>query len=102
MSKRDGELHSKKDYDSDEVEAAYQCLLEVANILEENQIDSLLVGGWVPELLFPSQGHIGSIDVDFVIKDKMDQITAQSETLAGLMEKQGYRRRERHIPSLLR
>src|SRR4029079_13971966 len=30
--------------------------------------DLVVVGGWVPELLFPRQGHMGSLDVDFAVK----------------------------------
>ena len=50
-----------------EVDACKSVLIEVLTILAKD-LDSLaVVGGWVPELVFPNKGHIGSLDVDLAI-----------------------------------
>lgn len=49
----------------------------------------MLVGGWVPELLYPNRGHIGSLDVDLAVSQ-----TALGEnvyqTILNCMIKAGY------------
>jgi hypothetical protein len=47
--------------------ASRAVLIEVSNVLGAFREHLVIVGGWVPELLFPNQGHIGSLDVDFAI-----------------------------------
>jgi len=42
-------------------------MLELARILGEYQENVVIVGGWVPELLVPEQGHVGSTDVDLAL-----------------------------------
>jgi len=64
---RDEELQSQADYSAGQKEAAHRVLIEIVNILNEYQDDILLVGGWVPDLLFPGQEHVGSIDVDILL-----------------------------------
>lgn len=56
----------RSDYTSDAVEAARSVLLELSRLLGEYQKGIVIVGGWVPELLFSqaSRRHIGSLDVD--------------------------------------
>ena len=56
----------RSDYTSDAVEAARSVLLELTRLLGEYQKGIVIVGGWVPELLFSqaSRRHIGSLDVD--------------------------------------
>jgi hypothetical protein len=50
-----------------EVDACKSVLIEVLTILAKD-LDSLaVVGGWVPELVFPNKGHIGSLDVDLAL-----------------------------------
>jgi hypothetical protein len=50
-----------------EVTACKSVLIEVLTILAKN-LDSLaVVGGWVPELVFPDKGHIGSLDIDLAL-----------------------------------
>src|SRR5690606_31235643 len=39
----------------------------VVNVLGAFREHFVLIGGWVPELLFPNQGHIGSLDVDLAL-----------------------------------
>lgn len=53
------------DYADDAVTAARSVMIELAHLLGEYQKYLVIIGGWVPELLFP--GHIGSIDVDLAI-----------------------------------
>jgi hypothetical protein len=47
--------------------ASRAVLIEVANTLGAFRQDFVIVGGWVPELLYPGRGHIGSLDVDLAI-----------------------------------
>lgn len=51
----------------DQTSASRAVLIEVANVLGAFRQDIVLVGGWVPELLFPNRGHIGSLDVDLAV-----------------------------------
>lgn len=48
-------------------EAARAVLIEVVNILGAFKGDLVIVGGWVPDLLFPNHHHIGSLDVDLAV-----------------------------------
>lgn len=64
---RDEELKSQTDYSEGQKEAAHRVIIEIINILSEYQEDMLIVGGWVPDLYFPGQGHVGSIDVDILL-----------------------------------
>lgn len=64
---RDSELRSQTDYSAGQIEAAHRILLEIVNILHEYEEDILIVGGWVPDLIFPERDHIGSIDVDLLV-----------------------------------
>ena len=43
------------------------CAIEVLTILAKDLDKLAIVGGWVPELAFPNEGHIGSLDVDLVL-----------------------------------
>ncbi len=51
----------------DPTSASRAVLIEVMNVLGAFRDDIVLVGGWVPELLYPNRGHIGSLDVDLAI-----------------------------------
>lgn len=64
---KDYELRSQTDYSAGQREAANRVLLELVNILNDYQDEILVIGGWVPDLLFPEQEHVGSIDVDLLI-----------------------------------
>ena len=44
---------TRRDYPKETVEAAFSVLLEVMNTLGEYRHGIALIGGWVPELLFP-------------------------------------------------
>ena len=81
---------TEADYPSRAVEATRRVLLELARVLGEYGDHIVLVGGWVPELLAPGAGHVGSTDVDLAL----DHV-ALSETgyarLCDLLEHAGYR-----------
>ena len=48
------------DYSEDMVRAARSVMIELAHLLGEYRKYLVIIGGWVPELLFP--GHVGSMD----------------------------------------
>lgn len=50
-----------------EASACKSVLIEVLTILSKDLNKLAVVGGWVPELLLPNKGHIGSIDVDLAL-----------------------------------
>ena len=50
-----------------EILASRSVLIEALTILARDLDKLAVVGGWVPELLFPDQGHIGSLDVDLAL-----------------------------------
>jgi hypothetical protein len=51
----------------DPTSASRAVLVEVANVLGAFRSDLVIVGGWVPELLYPERGHLGSLDVDLAV-----------------------------------
>jgi len=60
------------DYPKNMVEAARSVMVELTHLLGEYREHIVVVGGWVPELLFPRDDdpHVGSIDVDLAIDHK--------------------------------
>jgi len=65
-------------------------LVELCSLFAQYQDDIRIIGGWVPELLFPEQGHVGSVDVDVLI----NHLTLQDEgyqTMARILLKNGYK-----------
>ena len=63
---RDEDLKQAIDYSEGQKTAAYMILGEIVNLLGEFSDNIRIIGGWVPTLLYPDSGHIGSIDVDFL------------------------------------
>jgi hypothetical protein len=58
------------DYTTRQVEAARRVLVDVGQVLASFEDAIVVVGGWVPDLLFPAgptSAHIGSIDVDLAL-----------------------------------
>lgn len=51
----------------DPTSASHAVLIEVAQILGAFRDEIVLVGGWIPELLYPGRGHMGSLDVDVAV-----------------------------------
>lgn len=86
----DEDLNSSVDYSEGQKEAAHRILVELVNIFEEYQEDIRIVGGWVPDLMFPGEGHIGSVDVDILI----NHLTLHDEgyqNMSKILRKNGYR-----------
>ena len=54
----------------DPTSASHAVLIEVMNVLGAFREDIVLVGGWVPDLLYPHRGHMGSLDVDLAVSRK--------------------------------
>jgi hypothetical protein len=57
------------DYTDRQVEAARRVLVDVGQILASFRDAMVVVGGWVPDLLFPAADpkHVGSIDIDLAL-----------------------------------
>lgn len=86
----DEELRSSLDYSAGQKEAAYRILIELINLFDEYRDDIRIVGGWVPDLMFPGEGHIGSVDVDILI----NHLTLQDAgylTMSKILLCNGYR-----------
>lgn len=86
---RDEELRSSTDYSAGQKEAAHRILVELVNLFQQYQEDIRLVGGWVPDLLFPGEGHIGSVDVDILINHLTLQ-DAGYQNMASVLKRNGY------------
>jgi hypothetical protein len=54
-------------YNPDDVEACRSVLIEALTVLGKHRDCIAVVGGWVPELVMPGQGHMGSLDVDLAL-----------------------------------
>ncbi len=78
-----------EDYDSRAVEAARRVLLELTRVLGEYDEEIAVVGGWVPPLLIPGAGHIGSTDVDLALDHEAFQ-EPRYATLRALLQRSGY------------
>jgi hypothetical protein len=63
----DEDLKSSQDYNEGQKAAAHRVLVELVNLFNEYRDDIRIVGGWVPDLMFPGEGHVGSVDVDVLI-----------------------------------
>ena len=50
---RDEDLKSSVDYSEGQKRAAHSVLVELVNIFEEYEDEIRVVGGWVPDLMFP-------------------------------------------------
>lgn len=60
----------------------------------EYQDDVVIVGGWVPELLIPGKGHVGSTDVDLALDHEALEDPGYS-TILGHLQDLGYERSEK-------
>lgn len=68
---------------SDQVRAARILLSEVCSLFAAYSSDTVLVGGWVPDVLFPTAvpPHVGSIDVDLAMRLRRTGHTAVVDLL---------------------
>lgn len=87
---RDEDFRSSTDYSVGQTEAAHRVLIELVNLFDEYKDDIRIVGGWVPDLMFPGEGHIGSVDVDVLI-DHLTLKDAGYQTMARILMKNAYR-----------
>jgi len=83
---------TRKDYTTQEVEAARSVLIELVHTLGEYSKYIVVVGGWVPEILFGKKGapHVGSIDVDLALDHKKLRDEGY-RTIRELLLNRGYR-----------
>lgn len=84
------EPESRIDYSAVQVEAARSVLLELSNILSEYQDCLMIVGGWVPELLFPGEGHVGSLDVDLLLDHRTLAVHEMYLTIERVLTRNNY------------
>ena len=87
---RDEELRSSADYSEGQTEAARRVLVELVNLFDAYKDEIRVVGGWVPDLMFPDEGHIGSVDVDLLINHLTLKDTGY-QTMAKILLKNGYK-----------
>ena len=83
---------TKKDYTAEAVEAAYSVLIELIHLLGEYRDKIVLIGGWVPEILFGNEDmpHVGSTDVDLAL-DHKDLKAEGYRTVRKLLLSRGYK-----------
>ena len=87
---KDEELKSRRDYSEGQKEVAHRVLIELVNIFKEYEDEIRIVGGWVPDLMFPGEGHVGSVDIDMLI----NHLTLQDEgyqNMAHILRRNGYK-----------
>ena len=63
------EPRHREDYTARQIEAAHRVLVDVGQVLASFREAIVLIGGWVPDLLFPQADpkHAGSIDLDLAL-----------------------------------
>ena len=83
---RDEELISSVDYSEGQKKAAHRVLVELVNIFKEYEEEIRIVGGWVPDLMFPGEGHVGSVDVDVLI----NHLTLEDEGEIEMINRDAY------------
>lgn len=85
----DSDLKSSVDYSEGQRDAAHRVLIELVNLFSEYSDDIRIVGGWVPDLMFPGRDHVGSVDVDILI----NHLTLEDSgylTMSKILLKNGY------------
>ncbi len=87
---KDEDLHRSIDYSGGQREAAHRVLVELCSLFAQYQDDIRIIGGWVPELLFPNQGHVGSVDVDMLI-NHLKLKDEGYQTMARILLNNGYK-----------
>ncbi len=81
------------DYNELAVQAARSVLLEILRVLGEYKDSIVLIGGWVPQMLFPNSEdlHTGSIDVDLAMDH--EKLTDEGyRSINDLLLSRGYKR----------
>lgn len=85
----DEELRNSADYSEGQKRAAHRILVELVNLFNEYRDDTRIVGGWVPDLMFPEQDHVGSVDVDVLI-NHLTLKDSGYQTMSKILMKNGY------------
>jgi hypothetical protein len=90
---------TRDDYPMDGTKAAHAVLLELMHVLGEYLNDIVVVGGWVPGLLFPDAAvrHAGSLDVDLAL-NHLTLSEAGYGTIHQLLTIQGYYQKQDSQP----
>jgi hypothetical protein len=78
-----------ENYDDERIAACRSVLIEVLTILGKHREYLVVVGGWVPPLLFGPGDHIGSLDVDLAI-DARRMPSYVYETIPNELRKHNY------------
>ncbi|MEA4910075.1 MAG: hypothetical protein GYA17_19010 [Chloroflexi bacterium] len=81
----------RTEYSQLQVAASYSVLIELSHLLNEYYKGFVVVGGWVPGLLFknPVEEHIGTIDVDLAL-DHREILDVGYRTIMQLLLSRGY------------
>lgn len=82
-------MHNSFDYSEGQKRAAHRILVELVNLFDAYKDDIRIVGGWVPDLMFPDEGHIGSVDVDVLINHMMLEDSGY-QLMTKILLKNGY------------
>lgn len=86
---QDDSLQNILDYSEGQKEAAHRILFELINLFNEYKDDIRIIGGWVPDLMFPNEGHIGSVDVDVLINHIILKDSGY-QSMSKILMKNGY------------
>ena len=98
---RDEDLKKFTDYTEGQKEAAHRVLIEIVNLLSGYDGDIRIIGGWVPDLLYPNSGHVGSLDVDVLLNQ--NKIVMDSyENISRALSRVGYSRHPEKYFSFIR
>jgi hypothetical protein len=83
---------TRKDYNELAVQAAHTVLLELSRILGQYRDNMVIIGGWVPTLLFTDapEKHVGSMDVDIAF-DHAAITEPGYRTILDLLKRHNYR-----------
>lgn len=85
----DEDLKSSVDYSEGQKKAAHRVLVELVNLFSEYRDDIRIVGGWVPDLMFPDGDHVGSVDVDLLI-NHLTLKDSGYQTMSKILLENGY------------
>lgn len=92
------QMKVKSQYSEDKTNACLSVIVELMTYLKKYSQLIVLVGGWVPYLLFgdaktKERNHVGSLDVDLALNFLL--IPEQDyQTIADILEKRGYKNRK--------
>lgn len=83
---------TRRDYTAEAAEACKAVLIELIHLMGEFRDHMVVVGGWVPALLFPKvqESHVGTLDIDLALDFR--QIPDDSyRTILQALSARGYR-----------